>query len=284
MALDGRALSERDGGVADVAMVGVNGAGVVVTGGGSGIGRALARGLAAAGARVVVNDLDADAAAAVAKQTGGHAVPGDAVSARGVRELIGAAREYLGEIDIYCSNAGIAAGTDPDTPDDIWQRSWEVNVLSHVRASRELLPAWLERGRGCFVVTASAAGLLTMLGSATYSVTKHGAESYAEWLAATYGHRGLVVHCICPQGVRTRMLAETGLVGQLVLKDAAIEPEQVADALLEGMAAGRFLILPHPEVRQYYELRASDTDKWLRGMNRMQQRIEALEREPGGTR
>ena len=120
--------------------------------------------------------------------------------------------------------------------------------MAHVRASRELLPAWLERGRGCFVVTASAAGLLTMLGSATYSVTKHAAESYAEWLAATYEHRGLVVHCICPQGVRTNMLAQSGEAGKVVLQDAAIEPEQVAEALLEGMAAGRFLILPHPEV------------------------------------
>jgi NAD(P)-dependent dehydrogenase (short-subunit alcohol dehydrogenase family) len=256
---------------------GVSGSGVVVTGGGAGIGRALARRLAAAGARVVINDLDADAAAAVAEQAGGYAVPGDAASEQGVRDLIAAARGYLGEIDIYCSNAGIAAGTDQDTPDSTWQRAWEVNVLAHVRVSRELLPAWLERGRGCFVVTASAAGLLTMLGSAPYSVTKHAAEAYAEWLAATYGHRGLVVHCICPQGVKTNMLAESGRAGQVVLKDAAIEPEQVADALLDGMTAGRFLILPHPEVRGYYELRASDTDKWLRGMNRMQQRIEEVE-------
>jgi short-subunit dehydrogenase len=117
-----------------------------------------------------------------------------------------------------------------------------------------------------------------MLGSATYSVTKHAAESYAEWLAATYEHRGLVVHCICPQGVRTNMLAQSGQAGQVVLQDAAIEPEQVADALLEGMAAGRFLILPHPEVGRYYQMRAGDPDRWLHGMNRMQQRIEDVER------
>ena len=255
----------------------VRGAGAVVTGAGAGIGRALARGLAAAGARVVVNDLNFEAATAVAREIGGYPAPGDAASEEGVRALIATARDCLGEIDIYCSNAGIAVGTGPDTPDPVWQQAWEVNVLAHVRASRELLPAWLERGRGCLVVTASAAGLLTMLGSATYSVTKHAAEAYAEWLAATYGHRGLTVHCICPQGVNTNMLAESGRAGQVVLKDAAIEPEQVADALLEGMAAGRFLILPHPEVRGYYELRASDTDKWLRGMNRMQQRIEEIE-------
>ena len=259
----------------------VDGAGAVVTGAGSGIGRALARGLAAAGARVVVNDLNFEAATAVAKEIGGFPAPGDVASEPGVLGLIAAARDCLGEIDIYCSNAGIAAGTGPDTPDPVWQQSWEVNVMAHVRASRELLPAWLERGRGCFVVTASAAGLLTMLGSATYSVTKHGAESYAEWLAATYGHRGLVVHCICPQGVRTNMLANSGQAGQVVLQDAAIEPEQVADALLAAMASGEFLVLPHPEVRGYYQGRAADTDRWLRGMNRMQQRIEAVERELG---
>jgi NAD(P)-dependent dehydrogenase (short-subunit alcohol dehydrogenase family) len=258
--------------------VDIKGAGVVVTGAGAGIGRALARGLAAAGARVVVNDLDAAAATAVASDIGGYPAPGDASTDEGVRALVSAARDELGEIDIYCSNAGIAVGGGPDSPDPVWQQSWEVNVLAHVRASRELLPAWLERGRGCFVVTASAAGLLTMLGTATYSVTKHAAESYAEWLAATYGHRGLVVHCICPQGVRTNMLAQSGRAGQVVLQDAAIEPEQVADALLEGMAAGRFLILPHPEVAGYYQMRAADPDRWLRGMNRMQQRIEEVER------
>jgi NAD(P)-dependent dehydrogenase (short-subunit alcohol dehydrogenase family) len=259
----------------------LNGAGVVVTGGGAGIGRALVRGLAAAGARVVVNDSDAEAAAAVAEQVAGYAVPGDVATSGGVHDLIAAAREHLGWIDIYCSNAGIAVGTDQETPDSTWQRAWEVNVMAHVRASRELLPDWMERGGGCLVVTASAAGLLTMLGSAPYSVTKHAAESYAEWLAATYAHRGLTVHCICPQGVKTSMLAGSGRAGQVVLKDAAIEPEQVAEALMDGMAEGRFLILPHPEVRGYYELRASDTDKWLRGMSRMQQRIEDVQEQIG---
>jgi NAD(P)-dependent dehydrogenase (short-subunit alcohol dehydrogenase family) len=259
-------------------MVGeISGSGAVITGGGAGIGRALAHGLAGAGARVVVNDLDAGAAAAVAEQVGGYAVPGDAATEKGVRDLIAAAREHLGEIDIYCSNAGIAAGTGPDTPEETWQRAWEVNVLAHVRASRELLPTWLERGHGRFVVTASAAGLLTMLGSATYSVTKHAAEAYAEWLAATYAHRGLIVHCICPQGVRTPMLAASGSAGQMLLAADAIEPEQVADALLAGMETGRFLILPHPQVREYYGLRASDTDRWLRGMNRLQQRMEEVQ-------
>src|SRR5579862_8405885 len=231
----------------------IDGSGAVVTGGGAGIGRALARRLAAGGARVVVNDLNASAAAAVAAEIGGYAAPGDVATEQGVHDLIAAARGHLGEIDIYCSNAGIAAGQGPDAPEETWQRSWEINLMAHVRASRELLPGWLERGRGCFVVTASAAGLLTMLGTATYSVTKHAAEAYAEWLAATYGHRGLTVHCICPQGVRTSMLARSGRAGQVVLQDAAIEPEQVADTLLAAMASGEFLVLPHPEVRGYYQ-------------------------------
>jgi NAD(P)-dependent dehydrogenase (short-subunit alcohol dehydrogenase family) len=252
----------------------VTGAAVVVTGGGGGIGRAIARRLAAGGARVAVNDLDPGAAAAVAAEVGGVAVPGDAGTERGVRELIAAAAGHLGGIDIYCSNAGTAAGAGPDTPEHEWQRAWEVNAMAHVRAARALLPGWLARGRGTFVVTASAAGLLTMLGSAPYSVTKHAAVAFAEWLAATYAHRGLTVHCVCPQGVRTAMLAGSGRAGEIVLTDTAIEPGQVADALWEAMTEGRFLVLPHPEVRDYYSLRAADTDRWLRGMSRLQRRIE----------
>ena len=257
-------------------MVTIEGSGVVVTGAGSGIGRALARRFAADGARVVVNDLDGTAAETVAAEigAGAFAVPGDVGTELGVHDLITAARWQLGEIDIYCSNAGTGAGTGPDTPEQDWQQAWDVNLMAHVRASRELLPAWLDRGQGTFVVTASAAGLLTMLGSAPYSVTKHGAVAYAEWLAATYAHRGLVVHCLCPQGVRTKMLADSGRAGEIVLRGGAIEPEQVADALLDGLADGRFLVLPHPEVHDYYALRASDTDKWLRGMNRLERKIE----------
>jgi NAD(P)-dependent dehydrogenase (short-subunit alcohol dehydrogenase family) len=252
----------------------ISGAGVVVTGGGGGIGRAIARRLAVGGARVVVNDLDPEAAAAVAAEIGGHAVPGDVGTPDGVRDLIEAAERELGDIDVYCSNAGTGAGTDADTPDDVWQRVWEVNTLAHVRAARALLPGWLARGGGTFVVTASAAGLLTMLGDAPYSVTKHAAEAFAEWLAATYAHRGLTVHCICPQGVRTQMLKDSGRHGEILLAEAAIEPEQVAEALWNALADGSFLVLPHPEVRDYYALRATNTDKWLRGMSRLQQRVE----------
>jgi NAD(P)-dependent dehydrogenase (short-subunit alcohol dehydrogenase family) len=252
----------------------VSGNGVVVTGAGGGIGRAIARRLAAEGARVVVNDLDPGAAEAVAAEINGFAVPGDAGTEPGVADLIVAARGHLGEIDVYCSNAGTGAMAGPEAPDDVWQRVWEVNTLAHVRAARALLPGWLARGRGTFVVTASAAGLLTMLGDAPYSVSKHAAEAFAEWLAATYAHRGLTVHCICPQGVRTAMLADSGRAGEITLMDSAIEPEQVADALVDAMAEGSFLVLPHPEVRDYYAFRAAQTDKWLRGMSRLQQRIE----------
>ncbi|HWG12225.1 MAG TPA: SDR family oxidoreductase [Streptosporangiaceae bacterium] len=250
--------------------------GAVVTGGGNGIGRALARRLAAGGARVVVNDIDAAAAEAVAAEIGGRAAPADVATRDGVASLVTAARDYLGEIDLYCSNAGVAVAGDDGGPDGEadWQRSWDVNVMAHVRAADQLLPGWLARGGGRLVVTASAAGLLTMLGTAPYSVTKHAAVGYAEWLAATYGHRGLRVHCLCPQGVRTAMLAGSGAAGDVVLRESAIEPEAVAEAVWSGMAADRFLILPHPEVAQYYSARAGDTDKWLRGMNRLQQRIE----------
>jgi NAD(P)-dependent dehydrogenase (short-subunit alcohol dehydrogenase family) len=147
--------------------------------------------------------------------------------------------------------------------------------MAHVRAAQELLPAWLERGSGRFVSTVSAAGLLTMIGAAPYSVTKHGAYAFAEWLSLTYRHRGLKVHAICPQGVRTDMLDATGSAGDLVLQPTAIEPEAVADALFAGIAEDRFLILPHPEVAGYYQVRATRPDHWLANMNHIQQKWEA---------
>ncbi|MFC5661506.1 SDR family oxidoreductase [Kitasatospora misakiensis] len=254
------------------------GQGVVVTGGGRGIGAAVARAFASAGARVVVNDLDGAAARAVAADCGGTALPGDAASAEGIAALVGAARTVLAghgtELDIWCANAGVApiGGADASAAD--WSSAWEVNVLAHVRAAELLLPRWLERGSGRFVATVSAAGLLTMLGSAPYAVTKHGALAFAEWLAATYRHRGLRVHALCPQGVRTAMLASTGAVGETLLAPTALEPEQVAAALLDALAADRFLVLPHPEVADYSTARAGDPDRWLAGMNRLQRQLE----------
>lgn len=245
---------------------------VVVTGAGAGIGEALARRFAAGGARVAVNDLDAARAEKVAAEIGGHAVPGDASGA------VPAAREALGgRIDVYCANAGVAHGGSAHEPLDetAWAASWDVNVMAHVRAAHALLPEWLERGEGRFVATVSAAGLLTMIGAAPYSATKHAAYAFAEHLALAYRHRGIKVHAICPQGVRTAMLEGSGSAGDLVLKPTAVEPEDVATALFQGMAEDRFLILPHPEAAGYYRTRAADPDGWLNAMNRLQQAWEA---------
>jgi NAD(P)-dependent dehydrogenase (short-subunit alcohol dehydrogenase family) len=248
----------------------VQDAGVVVTGAGGGIGAALARRFAAEGARVVVNDLDAGRARAVADEVGGIAVPGDASA------IVADARDALGgTVDVYCANAGLGSGGTEAAPEDVWASAWDVNVMAHVRAAHALIPGWLERGRGRFVSTVSAAGLLTMIGAAPYSVTKHGAYAFAEWLSLTYRHRGIKVHAICPQGVRTDMLTAAGSAGELVLAPTAIEPEAVADALFKGIAEDRFLILPHPEVAAYYQARAAEPDRWLTNMNHLQQKWEA---------
>ncbi|MCV2459681.1 SDR family oxidoreductase [Streptomyces sp. ICN988] len=247
----------------------VQDAGVVVTGAGGGIGAALARRFAAEGARVVVNDLDAERAKAVADEIGGIAVPGDASA------IVTEARDALGgTVDVYCANAGVGCGGSEAAEESVWALAWDVNVMAHVRAAHALLPDWLERGSGRFVSTVSAAGLLTMIGAAPYSVTKHGAYAFAEWLSLTYRHRGIKVHAICPQGVRTDMLAATGSAGDLVLRPTAIEPGDVADALFRGIEEDRFLILPHPEVAGYYQARAADPDRWMRGMNRVQRQWE----------
>lgn len=251
----------------------VQGAGVVVTGAGGGIGAALARRFAAEGARVVVNDLDPVRTKAVAEEIGATAIPGDA------SEIVAAARDALdGTVDVYCANAGLASPGDAFADEAVWASAWDVNVMAHVRAARTLLPDWLERGSGRFVSTVSAAGLLTMVGAAPYSVSKHGAYAFAEWLSLTYRHRGLKVHAICPQGVRTDMLTAAGSAGELVLAPTAIEPEDVADALFEGIEADRFLILPHPEVAEYYQARAATPERWLTGMNHIQQKWEEVGR------
>ncbi|MFC9244264.1 SDR family oxidoreductase [Streptomyces sp. NPDC057136] len=247
----------------------VQGAGVVVTGAGGGIGAALARRFAAEGARVVVNDLDIARIKALAEEIGGTAVAGDA------SQIVDAARDALdGTVDVYCANAGLASPGDVFADEKVWAAAWDVNVMAHVRAAKALLPDWLERGSGRFVSTASAAGLLTMIGAAPYSVTKHGAVAFAEWLSLTYRHRGVKVHAICPQGVRTDMLTAAGSAGELVLAPSAIEPEAVADALFDAIEQDRFLVLPHPEVAGYYRARAKDPDHWLGNMNHLQQKWE----------
>ncbi len=256
------------------AMESLAGAGVVVTGAGAGIGAAVARQFAAEGARVVVNDINADTAAEVAASCGGTSVTADMATEEGVAALIAAATEALGEIDIFCANAGIARLGGPEAAEDDWDASFQLNVMAHVRAARLLLPGWLARGRGHLICTVSAAGVLTMLGAAPYAVSKHAALSFAEWLAATYAHRGITVQAICPLGVRTAMLADPGPVAETLLLETAIEPEVVAGALMGALADGRFLILPHAEVAKMYAARAADPDRWLRGMNKLQRKIE----------
>lgn len=244
----------------------------VVTGGGNGIGRALAQRFAAEGARgVVVADLDGDVAEAVAAELGavGLAVQTDVSNENDVVALVRAAEARCGPIDLFCSNAGIAIGGGADASDDDWQRIWDVNVMAHVYAARAVLPAMLARGEGYLLATASAAGLLSQIGSAPYAVTKHAAVAFAEWLSITHGGQGIKVSCLCPQGVRTNMLGDGGAL----LGPTAIEPADVAEAVVQGLRSEEFLILPHPEVREYFRRKADDYDRWLRGMRRLQARV-----------
>jgi NAD(P)-dependent dehydrogenase (short-subunit alcohol dehydrogenase family) len=254
----------------------------VVTGGASGIGAALCRRFAAEGAKAIaVADLDAAGAETVAQEIGGLAVATDVSVESQVRDLVRRATAELGPIDLFCSNAGIVVGpgfgdgaSGPFALDEEWQRGWSVHVMAHLYAARAVLPAMLERGGGYLLNTASAAGLLTDIASQAYSVTKHAAVAFAEWLSITYAERGIQVSCLCPQGVRTPMLmgpAEMGGAGHLT--DGMIEPEDVAEAVIAGLATEQFLILPHPEVKQYFQRKAGDYDRWLRGMRRLRSRI-----------
>ncbi|WP_396910619.1 SDR family NAD(P)-dependent oxidoreductase [Mycolicibacterium sp.] len=247
----------------------------VVTGAGAGIGRAIAARLAREGARVVVNDLDVDRATSTARDIDGIAVPGSTATIDGARAIIAAAENAYGPIDIWFANAGVDAGRGLAASDEAWTSSVEVNLMAHVRAARLLMKGWLGRGSGRFVVTASAAGLLTMLDSPAYSVTKHAAVAFAEWLSVTYRHRGIVVQAICPEAVRTQMYEDTGAVKAVLSHDAVLTPDEVADAVWDGLQDNRFLILPHPRVADYYRRRADHTDEWLESMNRLQQRLES---------
>ncbi len=252
----------------------VRGKVIVVTGGGSGIGRALCRRFAAEGARrVVVADIDQSLARATAAEFDGLAVACDVAREIDVIGLVDRATHECGPIDLFCSNAGICLQGDVDTPDADWQRLWQVNVMAHVYAARAVLPGMLARGEGYLLQTASAAGLLTQLGSAPYAVTKHAAVGLAEWLAITYGPAGVKVSCLCPQGVRTAMLEQaTGGIADH-LRESALDPEAVADCVIAGLAAEKFLILPHPEVAKYFQHKADDYERWLRGMRRLQDRL-----------
>ena len=249
---------------------------VVVTGGARGIGRALARKFASAGAEIViVADVDADGAWSVAREIGGMAIRCDVSSETDVAQLVEKVHIAKGRIDIMCSNAGIAVDGGPETANSEWQRIWEVNVMAHVYVARHALPAMLARKEGYILGTVSAAGLLNHMFAAPYGVTKAAALSFFEWLAIAHGDEGIRVSCLCPLGVKTDMLAAERRKGLDFLTAAALEPDQVADTVLLGIHDERFLILPHPEVAEYFGRRASDYDRWLRGMRRLRANIVA---------
>ncbi|HMF11027.1 MAG TPA: SDR family oxidoreductase [Gemmataceae bacterium] len=248
---------------------------IVVTGGAHGIGRALCRRFAAEGARgIVVADRDSEGAEQVAGAIGGLAVAVDVGVEADLVRLVRTATSTYGPIDLFCSNAGIIKVGGVETADVDWQDIWEVNLMAHVWAARAVLPGMLARGHGYLLQTASAAGLLTQIGSAPYAVTKHAAVALAEWLAVTYADRGIKVSCLCPMGVHTRMLEEApGGIGEL-LRETALEPEVVAEAVVQGLAQERFLILPHPEVADFFRRKAGDYDRWLRAMCRIHEKLE----------
>jgi NAD(P)-dependent dehydrogenase (short-subunit alcohol dehydrogenase family) len=251
----------------------VGGKVVAVTGGAHGIGAALARRFAAEGARtVVVADIDGPSAQTLATEIGGSAVSVDVTQEADVQRLVGETIQKFGVIDLFCSNAGIFVDGGVDTPDAGWKRILNVNVMAHIYAARAVLPGMLARGEGYLLQTVSAAGLLTSIGSAPYAVTKHAALALAEWIAITHGDEGIKVSVICPQGVRTGMLMSDP---EYFLIEGSVSAEEVAEAAIRGIAEERFLILPHPEVAEYFRRKADDYDRWLRGMRRLQRQVRS---------
>jgi NAD(P)-dependent dehydrogenase (short-subunit alcohol dehydrogenase family) len=240
---------------------------VIVTGAAGGIGRALAVRLAAAGANITVNDLDDAGASAVAREVGGIAVTADCASEDGIAALIASATAAYGQVDSYIANAGVPGIGDVNASEEEWRLALDVNLMAHVRAARLLVPLWLGQGGGRFVVTASAAGLLTMPGAAPYAASKHAAVAFAEWLSMTYRDRNIVVQAICPQAVRTKMLGGMGALADIAERTGALSPAEVAEKAYQGILENRFLILPHPDVHRFYVNRATDTDRWLGAMN-----------------
>jgi NAD(P)-dependent dehydrogenase (short-subunit alcohol dehydrogenase family) len=262
------------------------GAVAVVTGGAGGIGGALAHRLAGEGCRVAVVDLDAAAAERAAAELpagelpvagppGGHIGLGADVGERSaVRGMVDEVEARLGPIDIYCSNAGIITGPGLGDDDD-WEAGWRVHAMAHVHAARSVLPGMTDRGRGAFVVTASAAGLLMMMQSAAYTVTKHASVAVAEWLAVNFGGSGVQFHCLCPQGVLTPMVTsgDATTAAELRASGNLLEPPAVADEVVAAIRADRFLVLPHPEVHGYEQKKVADRDQWLAGMRRLLHRV-----------
>jgi NAD(P)-dependent dehydrogenase (short-subunit alcohol dehydrogenase family) len=254
---------------------------IVVTGGAKGIGRALVTRFATAGAEaVIVADVDVDGASAVAREIGttATAIRCDVSRESDVKQLVDRVEADHGRIDLFCSNAGIAVGGGPEALNEDWQRIWEVNLMSHVFVARHVLPGMLTRREGYLLGTVSAAGLLNHVFAAPYGVTKAAALSFFEWLSIAHGGEGIRVSCLCPQGVKTDMLAAEKKLGLEFLTDHALEPEAVAEIVLQGIRDETFLILPHPEVADYFRRKADDYDRWLRGMRRLRAGILSASR------
>ena len=263
----------------------------VVTGGAHGIGRAISRRLAGEGVNVVIVDLEEDAAAAVAEEVGGRSFRIDVSDEKAMAGLIDTVEQDVGAIDLFVSNAGVGFGDGPDgaasrdggigNVEDRWAICWDVNVMAHVFAARALMPRMKQRGGGCFVNSASAAGLLSQIGDAAYSATKHAAVAFAESLAITHGDDGIQVCVVCPQAVATRMIGiaddsesmDGGFGGNDV--DGILKPEEVADCIVNGINEGRFLILPHLKVSTYFQRKAADHDRWIGGMQRFRRQLQS---------
>lgn len=246
---------------------------IVVTGGGSGIGAAMARRFAVEKPKgLVIADIDLEAATGVAGETDGVAVLTDVSDPVANQDLIEGAEDRFGPIDLFCANAGIGMVGDEQSDPETWDRMWAINVMSHVHAARHLIPGWLARGEGYFLATASAAGLLTNLKAAQYSVTKHAVVAFAEWMAITYGDAGVKVSALCPQFVNTPLL-EGSEAFQALGANHTLEPHEVADAVLSGLQEETFLILPHPEVENYFQNKAHDYERWLGGMRKLQRTV-----------
>ncbi|MEI9989282.1 MAG: SDR family oxidoreductase [Rhizomicrobium sp.] len=246
---------------------------VVVTGAASGIGKALAQRFAQEGARLVVcSDLNGEGAAATATDAGGIAFATDVSREEDIQHLIEAVEVRHGPIDLFFSNAGIGYGGGAEVSNERWQRIWDVNVMAHVWAARHLVPRMAARGGGYLVSTASAAGLLTQIGSAPYAVTKHAAVGLAEWLAITHGDQGIKVSVLCPQAVRTAMTASNP--DGVASIDGMMEPEEVAEACMRAIAAEDFLILPHPEVLEYMRNKTANYARWIGGMRKLNRRYQ----------
>jgi NAD(P)-dependent dehydrogenase (short-subunit alcohol dehydrogenase family) len=251
---------------------------VVVTGAASGIGRALARRFHAEGARhIVCADLNAEGARATAEEIGGTWISTNVGVEADIVSLIESTEEGIGPIDLFCSNAGIGVGPELDSPNEEWQASWDVNVMAHVYAARHLVPRMVSRGSGYFMHTASAAGLLNQIGGAAYGVTKHASVGFGEWLALTYRHEGIGVSMLCPQAVRTPMTETDNPATAAAAGDGMIEPEELAECVIEGLAEERFLILPHADVATYMQRKTADYDRWISGMNRLHRQLTEAE-------